>query len=564
MLACGGVEEIASLSEWLRALRASASFEHACGVLLSRLRAVVEGAITGASGARGLVHLRSEGEGYRALVVEEWSGLTGPLQIAPSATVWRWVDRHAQALGVDLGTSTGTVLGDADREVPVDAPYVAHDATASMHHMLARATTHLVALPLTGGAGRVAGMVSLELSWPAGTAARWPEGAWRADLQLLCDIAAPFLLGAPSTPASVGAVDPLLPVAGARMRALLRVLSVFVEQDETLLLSGPTGSGKSRLAEWCHARSPRASGPFEVANLLALPEAMQMGELFGWRRGAFTGAHEDHDGLVTGANGGTLFLDEIDKLSLGAQAGLLRFLETRRYSPLGASRERTADVRVIVGTNADLPALVRSGAFREDLYYRINVLPVRLEPLAERTDEIADWARWMLRRRHTESGHDGALELTDAAVALLATAPWPGNLRQLDNVVRRSYAYWLAERSSGDSRRVGEEHVARALAAEGQGLSSRGGASTAEALEMAARHIVEAALEVRRRGGTLPLDAVDVMRGAVLEAARDRLGGVKDAYLLFGGEALVRSRNHAREFRRHVSRLEELLELLET
>jgi energy-coupling factor transporter ATP-binding protein EcfA2 len=545
-----GAEE---MSDWLGALRMASTFEQGCTVLTSRLRAVMEVALgeRDATLARALVHLRSEGQGYRALAVDEWSGVSGHAQVAPSATVWRWVERNRRGIAVDLGLSRGAILAD-DRELAIDAAYVSHEASASAHHLLARETTHLVALPLTASGGHVAGMVSLELSWAAGIGAPWPRGEHRTQLQLLCDVAAPFLLALPPAPIAGAEHDPLLPVMGARTRGVVRVLSVFVDQDETLLLCGPTGSGKSRLAEWCHARSKRSAGPFEVANLLAVPEAMQMAELFGWRRGAFTGATEDREGLVAAANGGTLFLDEIDKLSLGAQAGLLRFLETRRYSPLGASREVTAEVRFIVGTNADLPRLVESGAFREDLFYRINVLPIRLEALAERVDEIPGWAQWMLQRRHGSA----PISFTDDALAAFAHQSWPGNLRQLDNVVRRSYAFWLADDAKG--ARIDASFVRRALAAEGTSVAKPSAASVAEAIAATARVIVEKALEVRRRGGTMQLDGVDVLRGAVLRAAQERVGDLKDAYLLFGAESLVRSRNHTKDYRRHLALLEDL------
>src|SRR4051812_41931635 len=148
---------------------------------------------------------------------------------------------------------------------------------------------------------------------------------------------------------------------------------------------------------------------FEVLDILGVPEDLQMAELFGWKRGAFTGAVKDNPGAISRAEKGTLFLDEIDKLSMRAQAGLLRFIEERLYRMLGddTSTTRRADVQLLVGPNADLKAAVRSGRFREDLYYRVNVLPVRLPPLAERLDELPKWAGYMLSRCHAESGGVG-------------------------------------------------------------------------------------------------------------------------------------------------------------
>src|SRR5262249_2358515 len=158
--------------------------------------------------------------------------------------------------------------------------------------------------------------------------------------------------------------------------------------------------GKSRLARWCHAQSPRSSRPFETVRLLSVPEELQMAELMGWRRGAFTGAVRDTPGALARAAKGTLFIDAIDKPRPKAPAGVLGLRETRRYRPLGDNAgEQRADVRFIVSTNVDLHAAVRAGRFREDLYYRINVLPVRLPSLEERLDELPAWVEYMLLRR---------------------------------------------------------------------------------------------------------------------------------------------------------------------
>jgi DNA-binding NtrC family response regulator len=239
--------------------------------------------------------------------------------------------------------------------------------------------------------------------------------------------------------------DDLLPVIGKGTAGLIEILRVFVDQEETLIISGPTGAGKSRLARWCHEQSRRKPHPFETLDLLSVPEDLQMAELVGWKRGAFTGATNSMPGALTRAAKGTLFIDEIDKLSLKAQSGLLRMIEERRYRALGDdTNERQVEARFIIGTNADLRALVRNGRFREDLYYRIHVLPVRLPPLAERLDEVPEWAAFMLERC---SGHaKGSVHLTPDAIQALLSHSWPGNLRQLDNVIRRAYAFALAGR----------------------------------------------------------------------------------------------------------------------
>lgn len=549
-----GTNVTAQLRAMASRLRAAIDFESAAIIILDTLRTLLDaGALEGARVVGGMLHLRSDDGGYRALVKAPFSIVEGP--VAPSATVWSCVAARG-AVVVDLGTQQGVTLP-AREPVELVAPYVAHDGSASVQQMIERETSHIVALPLRSG-GAVFGMASIELAWPSRIGEPLPDAPFWADLELVTELAAPTLCSLP-LPSHARPSDPIFPVAGTATQHLFDVLSVFVDQDETILITGPTGAGKSRLAEWCHARSRRARAPFETANLLAVPETMQMAELFGWKKGAFTGAQDAHDGLVASADGGTLFLDEIDKLSLGAQAGLLRLLETRRFTPLGASRERSVDVRFIVATNADLRQLVRRGAFREDLYYRINVLPVHLPALSARLDEIGPWASTMLARRHADAGGRGPVAFTDGALARLRAQPWPGNLRQLDNVVRRLYALALSRRAgrpSGALFAIDADLVEQALALEGGPTESD--ASAAERLREVAASLVSLAIELRRGDGALTLDEIDVLRGAALRSAAERLGSVKDAFLLFGADALVRGRNHTAAYKRHLAALEAL------
>jgi len=344
------------------------------------------------------------------------------------------------------------------------------------------------------------------------------------------------------------------------MKGLVRLLRVFVQQDETILLGGATGTGKSRLARWCHDHSPFRRGPFEVLDLSTVPEELQLAELFGWRKGAFTGATRDHDGAVERAGSGTLFIDEIDKLSLRAQAGLLYMLETRGYRMLGDSgSERRAHARFIVGTNADLQSAVQAQRFREDLYYRINVLPVRLPSLGERPDEIPAWARYMLGRRHGERASQASAELTSRAIERLVSYPWPGNLRQLDNVIRRAYTMAIAEQGGATpGLRVDEHHVSRALTYE-QANPER---SLVETLHTAATAFVH---EAERRAASrvpLELELADAFQGLVLLAAMEKLASRDAAFRLFGREAQVRSRNHHKVLRRESERVEALCRAL--
>lgn len=547
-----------TLGVLVQRLRAARDFDEGSGELLGTLRELLSAGLgpRGALIARGSVHLRSEQRGYRALAVREWTD-DPPPRIEPSATIFGLLESRDAGAILDLGTGNGIALRDG---APVKVPVakVAHDAAESVQEMIAREATHIIALPLSSG-GVLSGMVCIELAWPAQLALPIEHEPLFSDLDSIVELtsARVSLLPLPSSepPAST---DPLFPVLGERTRPLFRVLEVFASQDETLLITGPTGAGKSRLAQWCHARSRRTEGPFETANLLAVPETMQMAELFGWKKGAFTGAVGDRDGLVAKADGGTLFLDEIDKLTLAAQAGLLRLLETRRFTPLGAAREQSADVRFVVATNADLRALVRKGQFREDLYYRINVLPVRLEPLSERMDEVHGWADVLLARRHGESGGSGEARFTEDAVAQLVSYRWPGNLRQLDNVVRRAYALWIAKHGEKSAPLVDGESTRAALALEAAQDAMQGAQPLRLVLRSLAKLLVDHALEARREGIGVELGSLDVVRGAVLREAVDRLGSVKDAYLLFGADALVSTRNHSAAYRRELEKLEDL------
>ncbi|XLZ68262.1 sigma-54 dependent transcriptional regulator [Massilia sp. SR12] len=199
--------------------------------------------------------------------------------------------------------------------------------------------------------------------------------------------------------------------------------------DVPVLITGPNGTGKERIADIIQANSAVREGPFVVLNCGALPSELIEAELFGADAGAYTGAAKAREGKFEAADSGTLFLDEIGNLPLAGQMKLLRVLETGRFERLGSNRERQVQVRVISATNADLPAMIRAGTFREDLYYRLNVIELRLPPLAERPGDILPLARHFLGpERHLRP---------DAEAALLAHG-WPGNVRELKNVMARA------------------------------------------------------------------------------------------------------------------------------
>ena len=201
--------------------------------------------------------------------------------------------------------------------------------------------------------------------------------------------------------------------------------------DATVLLTGETGTGKEVFARFMHATSPRAQRPFVPVNCGAIPEALLESELFGYVRGAFTGAVSSRKGRVALAEGGTLFLDEIGELPLSLQVKLLRLLQERTYEPVGSSESLHANFRLIVATNRDLVEEVRAGRFRSDLFYRLHVCPVRLPALRERRGDVAPLFRHFWARR----GETRALE--PAVMQCLTSYSWPGNVRELENLVER-------------------------------------------------------------------------------------------------------------------------------
>ena len=219
----------------------------------------------------------------------------------------------------------------------------------------------------------------------------------------------------------------------AAMNALLDGIERVAASDSSVLLTGASGTGKELLARALHDASRRSSAEFVAVNCTAIPEQLLESELFGHARGAFTGATRDHDGLLKAADGGTLFLDEIGDMPLAFQAKLLRALQEREVRPVGSTRAHPVDVRVVSATHRDLGAMVAEQAFREDLYYRINVVTLEVPRLAERPEDVPLLATHFLGVLR-EQGHSATGFSTEAMEALVG-APWPGNVRHLRNVV---------------------------------------------------------------------------------------------------------------------------------
>jgi transcriptional regulator with PAS, ATPase and Fis domain len=220
-------------------------------------------------------------------------------------------------------------------------------------------------------------------------------------------------------------------------RGVLRRAIQVAATDTTTCLEGESGVGKEVVARFIHRASPRRRGPFVAINCAAIPESLLESELFGFERGAFTGAHQAKPGQIEVAAGGVLFLDEVSEMTPAAQAKVLRALEEREFRRLGGIRVIRADVRVIAATNRDLRHAVARGRFRVDLYYRLNVFEIRIPPLRERPEDIVMLAQLFLRQIARSTGRARA-ELTPAATETLLKHEWPGNVRELHNALERA------------------------------------------------------------------------------------------------------------------------------
>jgi len=225
--------------------------------------------------------------------------------------------------------------------------------------------------------------------------------------------------------------------SGECMRALKERLSRIADSHGTGLISGESGSGKEVAARWIHEHSPRASMPFLAINCAALSTSLLESELFGHEKGAFTGADRLRKGRFELADGGTLLLDEISEIAPAIQAKLLRVLQERSFERVGCSRSRSIDVRVIATTNRDLPAEVARGTFRQDLFYRLNVLPVTMPPLRQIIEELDELVERFLQRVAVREGRT-IKSIEPAALDLMRQYPWPGNVRELQNVCERA------------------------------------------------------------------------------------------------------------------------------
>ena len=263
-------------------------------------------------------------------------------------------------------------------------------------------------------------------------------------------------------------------------QALRRLVSTIANSNATVLITGESGTGKELLARSLHEQSDRVGGAFVPINCSAIPKELLESELFGHRKGSFTGAVADRIGRFELAHGGTIFLDEIGDMSLDMQVKLLRVLQERLIDPVGATRQVPIDVRVIAATHRDLEAEIQAGRFREDLYYRLNVLPVVTPPLRERKEDIPELLRFYAS--HYKLGHTQAVRFSTDFLQALVDYPWPGNVRELCNLIDRFSTLYAGQEL--DLRAIPANLLPKALVPIQAELLERSGPATLQEMSL--------------------------------------------------------------------------------
>jgi DNA-binding NtrC family response regulator len=299
------------------------------------------------------------------------------------------------------------------------------------------------------------------------------------------------------------------------MRTIFRTVERVARSEATVLVSGESGTGKELVARAIHDLSARAEGPFVAVNCGAIPRELIESELFGHEKGAFTGATDRRIGRIESAHGGTLFLDEVGELDPAVQVKLLRALQERTFERVGSSQSITVDVRIVTATNRDLAQEVAAGRFREDLFYRIHVVPIELPPLRERRDDIRLLAETFVARA------DGGKRLTPAALAALEGYAWPGNVRELQNAIEHGLA--LCE---GDSIEPGDLPISIGRTGQAEMLREQwrqGERTFEETVTRFESEILREALESHHWNQTRTANALGITR-RVLKLKMDKLG----------------------------------------
>lgn len=269
------------------------------------------------------------------------------------------------------------------------------------------------------------------------------------------------------------------------MQRLFEVVPAIAVSPSTVLITGETGTGKELMARTIHSLSRRSKGPFIALNCGALPDTLLESELFGYKAGAFTGASKDKPGRFELARGGTLFLDEIGEISQALQVRLLRVLQERSFEPLGGTTSIQSDVRIIVATNRDLSEMTKSGAFREDLYYRINVVRLELPPLRRRKEDIPLLVDQFVTK-FNRLNHATVRRVSPEALSLLMAHEWPGNVRELENIIERAFVLC-------PDGIIGLQHLPDEIISQGNYISD--GTSLGEVRSQAEAQMIRSVLE---------------------------------------------------------------------
>jgi DNA-binding NtrC family response regulator len=281
-----------------------------------------------------------------------------------------------------------------------------------------------------------------------------------------------------------------------RMQAVYQMIETVAVVQSTILITGESGTGKELVARAVHNLSQRNDKPFVSINCGAFTETLLESELFGYVRGAFTGAAANRKGLFEAADKGTIFLDEIGEMSPAMQVKLLRVLQERKVRPVGGHEELTVDARVIAATNRDLPAMVKAGTFREDLFYRVSVIPIELPPLREKREDIRELVNHFAAKYSAQAGR--SLTVSEAAMALLERYSWPGNVRELEHTIERAVALERTEQIQPERLPEQITNYSPARVADALDLPDDGLNLTAHLDQLEKTYLLEA---LRRTGG---------------------------------------------------------------